>query len=162
MFKAIGIDPGLASTGVGIVKGLRLKVHEFSYGVITTSSQTPLPKRLDEIYTGLFPLLEMEKPDIVIIEDVFSLQKNPKAGIILGKVSGVIILCAHKAGAAINEISVRKTKQILTGNGNADKDQLERSVRMHLNDDEPIKPSHASDALALALAGLFRYGSGVK
>ena len=152
----IGIDPGLAGTGIGLVTGCGLKVHSYSFGSIVTPKTDSLSVRLDLIYTRIRDILSSHKPDLMVIEDVFSLERYPKSGILLGKVSGVILLSAAHAGIAAVEIPVRESKKILSGNGNADKDQLEQAVRRYLKHGEPIRPFHASDALALALIGLFR------
>lgn len=93
----------------------------------------------------------------MVVEDVFSLERYPKSGILLGKVTGVILLAGAHAGVPVIEIPVRESKKILSGNGNAGKEQLEKAVRNHLGHGEQIRPFHASDALALALIGLFRY-----
>ncbi|MBL0732293.1 MAG: crossover junction endodeoxyribonuclease RuvC [Desulfosarcina sp.] len=159
MVKIIGIDPGLAATGVGVVCGTDIKVKSFSYGSINTLKKEPLPQRLHQIFSKLTVVLENEKPDLMVVEDVFSLEKYPKSGIILGKVAGVILLAGCRSDISIVEIPVREAKQILTGNGNADKVQLEKSVREFLGLAKPIKPFHASDALGMALIGLFRYGA---
>lgn len=159
MAKIIGIDPGLAETGIGIVRGEGLKVKEHSYGSIRTSKDDPLPKRLDRIYTALSDILKDERPDLMVVEDIFSLKQYPKSGIMLGKVTGVILLAGNRGNIPVEEISVREAKQVLTGNGNAGKKQLEATVRRILNLSSPIKPFHASDAIAMALIGLFRGGS---
>ena len=156
MMKFIGIDPGLSSTGVGIVTGEGLEVEGFSFGSINTPSRLALPNRLDHIYSRLRSLLEDEKPDFMVVEDIFSLEKYPKSGITLGKVSGVVLLAGCQAGVKSVEIPVREVKQALTGNGNASKAQLEIAVRSLLNLEIPIRPFHASDAMALALLGMFR------
>jgi len=93
----------------------------------------------------------------MVIEDVFSLQKYPKSGITLGKVTGVILLAGSHVNVSVTEVPVREAKQVLTGNGNASKMQLEKAVRRLLNLRDPIRPYHASDALGLALIGLYRY-----
>jgi crossover junction endodeoxyribonuclease RuvC len=159
MIKIIGIDPGLSSTGVGIIVGRGLKIMQYSFGSITTSKNHTLPERLNHIYSKLLSLLENEKPDIMIIEDIFSLEKYPKSGINLGKVTGVILLSAYRAGISATEVAVREVKHVLTGNGNAGKEQLELTVRRFLKSENPIRPYHASDAIALALLGLFRHNS---
>jgi crossover junction endodeoxyribonuclease RuvC len=159
MPKVIGIDPGLAETGIGLVMGNGVKVDGYSFGTIHTSAHTGLPVRLHHIYSQLLAILTEEKPELMVVEDIFSVEKFPKSGIMLGKVTGVILLAGCQADVPVTEVPVREAKQILTGNGNADKAQLEKAVRHILNSDTPIKPSHASDALALALIGLFRYPS---
>lgn len=159
--KVIGIDPGLAATGIGIVNGHGLHIDGFSFGSINTLKTSSLPDRLNHIYTKLHAFLSDEKPDLMVVEEVFSLQKYPKSGITLGQVSGIILLAGFQTDVMAIQIPVREAKQILTGNGNASKIQLEKSVRHKLNIDEPIRPYHASDALGLALIGLYRSSSGM-
>jgi crossover junction endodeoxyribonuclease RuvC len=158
MTTIIGIDPGLASTGLGVVRGCGLEVEGYSFGCITTASSMPLAARLDRIFTKLSQLFEAERPELVVVEDVFSLQEYPKSGIALGQVLGVVMLAACRTGIGCVEIPVREAKRILTGNGNASKHQLEAAVRRRLSHSGPIRPYHASDALGLAVIGLFRFG----
>ncbi len=156
MIKIMGVDPGLAATGVGFVRGRGLKVQGYSFGCITTPRAAPLSERLDRIFSQLLQLLSKETPDMVVVEDVFSLKEYPKSGISLGQVSGVVMVAASQARVQCTTIPVREAKQVLTGNGNASKVQLEGAVRRHLNHPVPIRPYHASDALGLAIIGLFR------
>lgn len=156
MLKIIGIDPGLAATGIGIVTGSGGKITGYNYGSIRTAQKMLLPMRLDKIFSELFEVLNSEKPDLMVLEDIFSLKQYPKSGLMLGKVAGIILLAGCRAHISVVEISVREVKQVLTGNGNADKAQLERAVRNQLGADLPIRPDHASDALALALIGFYR------
>ncbi len=158
MMKIIGIDPGLAGTGIGVIQGQGVDIQEYSFGSISTDAKDPLPSRLNFIYSKANTFLEQQRPDLVVIEDIYSLEKYPGSGIMLGKVTGVLLLAAFNAGATIKEVAVREVKKIISGNGSADKYQVERSVRHLLNHDEPIRPFHASDALGLALTGLYRYG----
>lgn len=157
MIKVIGIDPGLAATGIGVVAGQNDKVQGYAFGAVRTSQNTAEAARLETIYSRLCNLIADENPDLLIIEEVFSLEKFPQSGITLGKVCGVILLAGHQAGVPVREIAVREAKQVLTGNGNASKEQLEKAVRNALGCETPIRPYHASDALGLALIGLFRY-----
>jgi crossover junction endodeoxyribonuclease RuvC len=156
MTKIIGIDPGIAATGIGIVEGAGLKIERYSFGSIQTSKNNSLSHRLNQIFSKLLHMLNDTRPDLMIVEDIFSLQKYPKSGLDLGKVSGVILLAGSQVNVPTLEVSVREAKQILTGNGNASKKQLEKAVRNLLNLAVPIKPSHAADAMAMALIGLFR------
>src|SRR5210317_40782 len=157
MITIIGIDPGLAATGVGIVRGNGLKIEGYSFGSISTSKNNSLPNRLDHIFSKLLQILKDENPDLMVVEDVFSLEKYPKSGITLGQVSGVVMLAGHWVGVSSVVVPVREAKQVLTGNGNARKQQLEEAVRHRLKHKTPIRPFHASDALGLALIGLYRY-----
>ena len=162
MLKIIGIDPGLAATGVGIVRGHGSKVDGYSFGSISTSKNSSLPRRLEKIFSRLSQILTQEQPDLMVVEDVFSLEKYPKSGILLGRVTGVVLLAGVLTAVPSREIPVREAKQVLTGNGNASKIQLEMAVRHQLNHAEPIRPLHASDAMGLALIGLYRYQDGLR
>ena len=157
MIKVVGIDPGLAGTGVGVVEGDAVRIHGYSFGSISTDTKDPVPHRLNTIYTKVFDFLSEQKPDRVVIEDIYSLEKYPGSGIMLGKVSGVLLVAAHRSGLNVEEIPVREAKSIISGNGGADKFQMEKAVRNILGHSEPIRPFHASDALGLALTGYYRY-----
>lgn len=157
MVKLVGIDPGLAGTGIGVIEGDNREIFGYSFGSISTDSKDPIHFRLHTIYSKVLSFLCAQQPDRVVIEDIYSLEKYPGSGIMLGKVSGVLLLAAYKAGLDVEEISVREVKKIVSGNGSADKHQVERSVRNLLGHGEPIRPFHASDALGLALTGYYRY-----
>ncbi len=157
MIKIIGIDPGLAGTGIGIIQGDGRDVIGYSFGSIATDPKSPTPARLNVIYSKIMDLLEDQKPDLVVIEDIYSLEKYPGSGIMLGKVTGVLLLASFRAGVETREIPVREVKKIISGNGSADKFQMERSVRSLLKHPDAIRPFHASDALGLALTGYYRY-----
>jgi crossover junction endodeoxyribonuclease RuvC len=154
----VGIDPGLAATGIAIVSGRGLTVTRYAYGIIRTLARLDLAERLNKIYTDISAFLADESPSLMVVEDVFSLEKYPKSGITLGRVSGVILLAGCRRKIPVVQIPVREAKQILTGNGNAGKQQLEESVRRRLNHPTPIRPYHSSDALSLAMIGLYRWG----
>jgi crossover junction endodeoxyribonuclease RuvC len=157
MIKTVGIDPGLAETGVGIVWGSPRSVSGFAHGTIRTSKTDHQAHRLEKIHDKVSSVLKQESPDLMLVEDIFSLGKYPKSGIFLGKVAGVVLLAAAQSGIPAVEIQVREAKQVLTGNGNATKEQVEAAVRRHLGLKEPLRPLHVSDALALALIGLYRF-----
>ncbi len=158
MKTILGVDPGLAQTGIGIVCGNGFQIHRFDFDMIRTSPQSSLPDRLRQIFSDFQLFLQHEQPDMMVMEDIFILDKYPKSAISLGKVCGVILLAASLHQVPVREIPAREAKQILTGNGNASKIQIEKSVRSLLGMTSPIRPDHASDALGLALIGLLRYG----
>jgi crossover junction endodeoxyribonuclease RuvC len=155
----VGVDPGLAATGIGIVSGTGRYIRSYAYGSVRTTQKASLPERLGRIFSQLQAVLDRETPDLVVIEDIFSLPRFPRSGISLGEVSGVILLAAGQRGIPTVKVAVREVKQVLTGNGNASKAQLERAVRRLLGCREPIRPDHASDAMGLALIGLYRHAS---
>ena len=157
--KIVGIDPGLAATGIAVIEGTGLSVARYAYGCIHTSARDDMPIRLNRIYNRLTSFLKEQSPDFIVVEDVFSLDRFPKSGIILGKVTGVILLAGCQLNLTVKEIPVRAAKQILTGNGSAGKKQLAESVKHRLNHPGPIRPYHAADAIALAMIGLFRHSN---
>lgn len=157
MIKVVGIDPGLAGTGIGVIEGNQKSICGYSFGSIETCAKDPLHLRLHTIYSRVLAFLCKQKPDHVVIEDIYSLEKYPGSGIMLGKVSGVLLVAAYEAGLDVEEIPVREVKKIISGNGGADKFQMERAVRHLLKHEAPIRPFHASDALGLALTGYYRY-----
>lgn len=132
MIKVLGIDPGLAATGIGIVSGCQFDVSTFSYGCIRTASHTPLPDRLRQIHANLTETVVAEQPDLMVVEDIFFLKRIPTSALSLAKVAGVILLVGSSNGVVVSEIPVREAKRNLTGNGNATKAQLEKAVRSRL------------------------------
>lgn len=154
--KAIGIDPGLAMTGFGVVEALDYGGKACEWGAIRTRSHYPLPFRLKTIYDSLKGIIERWKPDFLVLEEVFVLNQYPKAAIQLGEVRGIIYLMAQEGGIPVIEVRPTEVKYALTGSGRADKEQMKRAVRQILRIEKPIRSSHAGDALALALTGLSR------
>ncbi len=157
--KAIGIDPGLAMTGFGVVETLSQGGRACEWGTIRTVSNCSIPLRLKTIYTQLQGLFEKWEPDLVVIEEVFVLKQYPKAAIQLGEVRGVIYLAAQERDVPVVEVRPTEVKSALTGSGRADKEQVMKTIRRVLRIENPLKSSHAGDALALALTGLSRNGN---
>ena len=159
MVKAIGIDPGLAMTGFGVVEALPRGGKACEWGTIQTEAGCLIPVRLKSIHDELKKLLEEWKPDILVLEEVFVLKQFPKAAIRLGEVRGVVYLAAQEWNIPVLEVRPTEVKSALTGSGRADKDQIKKMIRQILRIENPLKSSHAGDALALALTGLSRNGN---
>jgi crossover junction endodeoxyribonuclease RuvC len=154
--KAIGIDPGLAMTGFGVVEALSQGGKACDWGAIRTEANCPIPLRLKTIYDGLKILLDKWKPSLLVLEEVFVLKQFPKAAIQLGEVRGVIYLAAQEMDIPVLEVKPTEVKSALTGSGRADKEQMKKAIRQILRIGNPMSSSHAGDALALALTGLSR------
>jgi crossover junction endodeoxyribonuclease RuvC len=154
--RVLGIDPGLANTGVGLVSGKGHSVESFSCGTITTRPDFSTSERLGIIYEQILKIITEFEPDMMVVEDIFTLGSYPKSAISLAKVTGAVLVAGRYCHIEVVEVAVREAKKVLTGNGAASKAQLELAVRQRLNSKVPIRPSHASDALALALIGLYR------
>ena len=157
--KAIGIDPGLAMTGFGVVETLPRGGKACEWGTIRTEANCPIPLRLKTIYSELKELFEKWKPNLLVLEEVFVLKQFPKAAIQLGEVRGVIYLAAQEENIPVIEVRPTEVKSALTGSGRADKEQIKKTIRRILQIEDPLRSSHAGDALALALTGLSRSGN---
>lgn len=156
--KAIGIDPGLASTGFAVVEALGRRGKACHWGHFKTSPKLTFSERLDSIYHQLSDVLSSWHPHLLVMEDVYVYKKYPKAAIQLGAVRGVVFLAAHHMKIHVCEIKPTELKSALTGNGRASKEQVEKMTQKILNITETIQSNHASDALALAITGLSRNG----
>ncbi len=147
----IGIDPGTAITGYGILKVDKKRAVPIKYGVIRTKSSLPLEKRIAQIYKELGELLDEFQPDEASIEEIFY-GRNVKTAFSLGQARGVQILALTTRDIPIFEYSPRKVKQAVVGNGNASKQQVQYMVTRLLKLKDIPKPSDSADALAIALA----------
>jgi crossover junction endodeoxyribonuclease RuvC len=150
----LGIDPGTASTGYGVVKGDGLGlVSLVECGVIRTRSRDPLASRLLEIFDGVTELLQRHKPDALSVEDVFY-AKNVRTTVVLGHARGVVLLAGQQASVAIHEIPPTEIKKAVVGNGHATKEQVQFMLTRLLKLKTVPQPSDAADGVAAALACL--------
>ncbi len=154
----LGIDPGLAATGYAVIGTTARGGALVDWGSFKTSKKFSLPKRLQIIFNNVDELIIKCQPVMIVMEDVYVLDKFPKAAIQLGEVRGVICLAAQNNSIEVIKISPTEVKSCLTGNGRATKVQLNMAVKRVLGVKEEIKPDHASDAAALAVIGLSRKG----
>lgn len=146
----LGIDPGIAILGYGIVKYEGNKFTPINYGAITTDANTPMPERLGILHRGLGKLIEAYKPDAFAVEELF-FNKNVKTALTIGHARGVILLTAHQYGLNIFEYTPLQVKQAVVGYGRAQKQQIQQMVKILLNLDDIPKPDDAADALAIAI-----------
>jgi crossover junction endodeoxyribonuclease RuvC len=156
----LGIDPGTAVTGFGVVaRDGSGAVSLMECGVIRTSSRESLPKRIREIYDEICQLIERHAPTAMAVEEVFQ-GKNVRSALTLGHARGAILLAASHADLIIAEYAAREIKKAVVGTGNATKDQVAFMVQKHLRLKTPPAPSDAADGVAAALchcmAGVFR------
>jgi len=148
--KILGIDPGLVQTGYGIITIKNNDPQIVDYGVVKPSVNDGLATRLLTIFEDVSEIINVHKPSIFSIEDVFY-GKNAKSALRLGQARGAAMVAAASAGLSIHEYSARKIKQAVTGNGNAHKEQVQFMVKATLKMDKLPEPIDASDALATAL-----------
>lgn len=148
--KILGIDPGFAIVGYGILTYDNKKFTPLDYGVITTGKDVPFSKRLKMLYESLSLLILKEKPDYVAVEELF-FNTNVKTAIDVGHARGVILLAAENLNVPLYEYTPLQIKQALTGYGRADKFQMQQMVKNFLGLAAVPRPDDAADALAVAI-----------
>jgi len=154
MTLALGIDPGTATTGYGLVRLTRDgELVAVDFGIISTSKDSSPPARLEILFDELNKLLKKNKPDTAAVEKLF-FQRNVSTAIAVGQARGVVMLCLQKAGIEPFEYTPNEVKQAVAGYGAADKRQVQEMVRALLRLDSIPKPDDAADALAIAITHL--------
>ncbi len=151
---ALGIDPGLATTGYGLVRlnadgGLQAG----AFGVIVTPPQMPAPERLLHLHRDLKEILSEHRPDSCAVEKLF-FQRNVSTAIAVGQARGIVLLAMAEAGLEVAEYTPNEVKQAVAGYGSAQKKQVQEMVRVLLALPEIPKPDDAADALAIAITHL--------
>jgi crossover junction endodeoxyribonuclease RuvC len=155
---AIGIDPGLASTGFAVIELLERRGKVCQWGTITTRPGPALSERLSSIYSKLSEIMSRWHPQLMAVEDVYVYKKYPKAAIQLGAVRGIVLLAAAQSRVRVCEIKPTEVKCALTGSGRASKEHVGTMIRRILNFEGGRTSDHVSDAMALAVTGLSRSG----
>jgi crossover junction endodeoxyribonuclease RuvC len=145
----LGIDPGTAALGYGIVERSRGRLREIDHGCLVTSPDQTLPERLLQIHTLVDELIALHQPDLVAVERLF-FSKNVQTAFAVGQARGVVLLAAAQHGAPVREATPNEVKSAITGYGAADKEQVSRMVQLVLGMSERPRPDDAADALAVA------------
>jgi crossover junction endodeoxyribonuclease RuvC len=148
--RVLGIDPGTAITGYGIVEGEGDSLTLVTYGAITTPANQSLPQRLQQIYRQLQALIAEWHPQSAAVEELF-FSKNARTALVVGHARGVALLAINDAGLPIQEYKPAEVKQAVAGYGGAPKDQVQGMVQLLLGLDEIPRPDDAADALAVAI-----------
>ncbi|RLT33357.1 MAG: crossover junction endodeoxyribonuclease RuvC [Chloroflexi bacterium] len=152
--RTIGIDPGTAIMGWGIVEQHAGAVSLIACGTFTTPKQMPQSERLVSLYCDLVACLDQYKPDSAGVEELF-FAKNVSTALTVGQARGVALLALGQAGVDIHEYKPMFVKQTVSGYGKADKAQMQEVVRLTLRMQTIIKPDDAADAVAIALCHLY-------
>ena len=148
--KILGIDPGTATTGFGVIEKQGSKLRFIDAGVITTPPEMSMPNRLSEIYAGLGEVIGHHKPDCMAVELLY-FASNVTTAITVGQARGVVLLAGAEAALPVGEYTPLQVKQAVTGYGKADKKQIQEMVKMILGLDGIPKPDDAADGLAIAI-----------
>jgi crossover junction endodeoxyribonuclease RuvC len=151
----LGIDPGVVSTGYGVLKIKQRQIELIDYGTIKVNSECELPSRLAGIYKKMERICVHYRPDALAVEDVF-FNRNTKTALAVGHVRGAIMLAAAHHGLAVFTYTPLQIKQAITGYGRAGKEQVQRMLKIILKLPELPQPDHAADALAAALCHYYQ------
>jgi crossover junction endodeoxyribonuclease RuvC len=146
----LGVDPGTAITGYGLVRGEGDDLRLVDYGAITTPSDESLPQRLQEIYRQLTALIQERQPTAAAVEKLF-FSRNVRTALSVGQARGVALLAMANAGIAVHEYTPLEVKQAVVGYGRATKEQVQEMVKMLLGLDSVPQPDDAADAIAVAI-----------
>lgn len=152
----LGIDPGTAITGFGLIKSHQGREEVITYGSIRTSADMPMPLRLCKINAELQSIINTYQPDAMAVEELFH-HKNAKTVITVAQARGVIMLTGAKNNLALAEYTPLQVKQAVVGYGNADKKQVQIMVAKILKMSQIPRPDDAADALAIAICHLHTY-----
>ncbi len=148
--RILGIDPGIAIVGYGVIEHIGNRFKVIDYGSIQTKAGTPLTERLQTIYTELKQIIYDTRPDCIAIEELF-FNNNAKTAITVAQARGVLILGGVTEGLSISEYTPLQVKQAVTGYGRADKNQVQQMTKALLGLDKVPKPDDTADALAIAI-----------
>ena len=148
--RILGIDPGYAILGWGVIDVVGNRFSVVDYGSILTDTKMEMPARLQVLYNGLTELIHKYKPDDASIEQLF-FNSNAKTAILVGEARGVAVLACANGNLNIGEYTPLQIKQALVGYGRAEKNQVQEMTKMFLHLDKIPKPDDAADALALAI-----------
>lgn len=148
--RILGIDPGIATVGFGVIESNGGHLSLVNYGTITTPAHTSLSSRLDQIFSDMEQLCEAFRPDAIAYEELF-FNTNITTGIAVAHGRGVLLLAGYRAGVPVYEYTPLQVKQAVVGYGRAEKGQVIDMVRRLLNMNTAPKPDDAADALAIAI-----------
>ncbi|MDO7908075.1 crossover junction endodeoxyribonuclease RuvC [Paenibacillus sp. JX-17] len=154
--RFLGIDPGIAIVGFGIVDKEGSRITPVQYGSIQTEAHTPEGDRLEHVYEGMLQLIDRYKPDTVAFEKLF-FNRNVTTAMSVSQARGVLVLAAVQRGLPIGEYTPMQVKQAIVGYGKAEKKQVQEMVKMYLRLQTVPKPDDVADALAVAICHAHSY-----
>ena len=149
--RVLGIDPGLNTTGYGVLEFAGGQPRLIEAGVVRGKSGGPLAERVREIHDGVADVIATLKPEVLAIEELYSHYDRPTTAILMGHARGVIVLAAAQAGISVHSYAATLIKKTITGNGHAAKWQMQEAIRRELNLPAVPEPPDVADALAIAL-----------
>jgi crossover junction endodeoxyribonuclease RuvC len=150
----LGIDPGLNTTGYGVIDVAAAgKIRLVEAGIVRSRPKDPLETKLGEIHAGVREVIAAHQPEFMALEQLFSHYERPRTAILMGHARGVICLAARTASLTVRHFEPTRVKKMLTGNGRASKHQMQLAVKLQLGLATIPEPTDVADALAIALCG---------
>jgi crossover junction endodeoxyribonuclease RuvC len=150
----LGIDPGTATMGWGVIRQQGNRLHYVQHGAIITPSSWEMPRRLSRLFDGVTELAKGYRPETVAVEELF-FNTNVTTAITVGQARGVALLAAYRAGIEVAEYTPLQVKQAITSYGRAEKRQVQEMIKTLLNLREIPRPDDAADGLAIAVCHAF-------
>ena len=150
--RIIGIDPGLDTTGYGIIEDNNERFKLLEAGIIQTSSSRPIQDRLKKLYRAINELIKKFRPNTLVIEKLYSHYKHPVTALLMGHSRGVVCLASGEKDIPLISYPAKRIRKAITGNGNASKEQVQRMVQNIMGLKQTNIPSDVTDALAAAIA----------
>ena len=154
MKAILGIDPGLNTTGYGVIDVSTGKVRLLEAGVVRSCTKG-LVHKVRDIYDGVREVIEIFSPEVMAMEELYTHYDRPTTAILMGHARGCICLAAAQSGIKVVSYGATKVKKILTGSGRATKDQMQRAIKLELGLEQYPEPPDVADAIALALCHLY-------
>jgi len=152
VIRILGIDPGLRTTGYGAISCSERGAALIEAGTVEPDSASPLAIRLRQLHDGICEVVECVRPDVIVIEELYSTYRNPGAALMMAHARGVLCLAGAEHGVPVRTLAHSLVKRALVGAGDAGKDRVNRMVMAALHLESSPHPNDVSDALALALA----------
>ena len=156
--RILGIDPGLEVTGYGVVEQRQGQLRLIEAGIVESRQKDPLEKRLLTIHRGIRRILSECRPDVVVLEELYSHYGHPRTAILMGHARGVILSACSESNLSTQGYSAKRIKQAVTGSGNASKEQVQQMIQTLLGVRKKSFPLDVSDALALAVGHFYLDG----
>jgi crossover junction endodeoxyribonuclease RuvC len=156
--RILGIDPGLNTTGYGVIDATRAGVKLVEAGVVRCGPAKSLAERIGEIHAGVAEVIASLNPEAMALEELYSHYERPTTAILMGHARGVIVLAAQQAGIEVTPYASTQIKKILTDNGRAPKSQMQQAIARELGLAAPPEPPDVADALAIAVTHWYLSG----
>lgn len=151
--RILGIDPGLNTTGYGVIEIQDRQIRLCEAGTIRSRAADSVESRVTEIYLGVREVISEHQPELLALEQLFSHYQRPQTAILMGHARGVICLAAGQAQIPVHHYQPTRVKKVMTGNGRAPKQQIQQAVMIQLGLQAIPEPADVADALAIALCG---------